>query len=319
MAAGVAFFALLSVGSAAVELPFALYQTFRIEQRHGFNRQTLRGFVADRLKASLVAVALGAPLLAAVLVLIERAGPRWWLGAWLAVGGFSLLATWIYPSLIAPLFNRFTPLPPGELSRRLEDLVRRAGFRSRGVFVMDASRRTAHGNAYFTGMLGARRIVLFDTLLESLPPRQVEAILAHELGHFSLGHVRRRLLRSLALTGLLLYALALSLPLTAFYTAFGLAGRSAYGGLVVFGLWLGLLDFLLRPVANALSRRDERAADSFAARLVPAPDLGEALLGLREKSRVLPLVHPAYACVYLSHPPLLERLAVLGAPPPRST
>jgi len=313
--AGLLFFAILGAGSALAALPFALHATFRIEQRHGFNRQTLRGFLLDRLKELLLSALLGGPLLAALLALIERAGPRWWLAAWLVTSGFSVLTAWVYPTLLAPIFNRFTPLPPGDLRQRIDALTERTGFRSRGVFVMDASRRTTHGNAYFTGMGGARRIVLFDTLLEALEPPQVVAVLAHELGHFKLRHVRSRLLLGLGASALLFYALSLGLPLTAFYTAFGLAGPSAYGALAVFGLWFGLLDFLLRPLERALLRRHERAADAFAARHATAHDLAAALLALRERSRSLPLCHPAYSRVYLSHPPLLERLKAIGALP----
>jgi STE24 endopeptidase len=177
---------------------------------------------------------------------------------------------------------------------------------------MDASRRTAHGNAYFTGLFRDKRIVLFDTLLEALGTREIVAVLAHELGHFKLHHVRTRLLLGVLSTGILFYALGLCLPLISFYTAFSLR-PSSYGALVVFGLWFGLVEFLLQPLENALSRRHEFAADAFAVtRGVAASDLGEALLKLREKSRLLPFSHPLFSRVYHSHPPLLERLEALG-------
>ena len=313
IATGLAFFAILGVLGALLELPFDLYATFRIEEKHGFNRQTLGGFFLDRLKGTAIAVVLGGPVLAAILWLMERMGPSWWLWAWGATTAFSLFAAWIYPTVLAPLFNRFTPLPDGELKDAILDLARRTGFRAGGISVMDASRRTAHGNAYFTGVFGQKRIVLFDTLLEAMAPRQVVAVLAHELGHFKLHHVRWGILRGIAASGLVFYALSLCLPLGAFYAAFSV-GQTAYGALVVFGLWFGLVSFLLQPLENALSRRHEFAADAFALRSgAAASELGAALRKLSEKSRYLPVTHPLYSRVYHSHPPLLERLRAMGA------
>ncbi len=312
---GLAFFALLGVLGSLLDLPFSLYATFVIEEKHGFNRQTLRGFFLDRLKGMALAAALGGPLLAAVLWIMREAGPAWWLRAWVAVGGFSLFTVWIYPTLLAPVFNKFTPLPAGELRQGIEALASRLGFRARGIFVMDASRRTAHGNAYFTGLFRQKRIVLFDTLLEAMGPREVLAVLAHELGHFKLHHVRWGIVRSILATGVVFFLVSRLLPQAAFYDAFSL-GRTSYGALAVFGLWFSLLEFLLQPLANAISRRHEFDADRFALRAgASAADLREALLKLREKSRVLPLSHPLYSRVYHSHPPLLERLQALEAAP----
>ena len=313
IATGLAFFAILSMLSALFELPFDLYATFRIEERHGFNRQTLGGFFLDRLKGAGIAMALGGPVLAAILWLMERMGASWWLWAWGVTTAFSLFAAWIYPTVLAPLFNKFTPLPDGELKDAILDLARRTGFRAGGISVMDASRRTAHGNAYFTGVLGQKRIVLFDTLLEAMGPREVVAVLAHELGHFKLHHVRWGMARGIATSGLVFFALSLCLPLQAFYAAFSLE-KTAYGALAVFGLWFGLVSFLLQPLENALSRRHEFAADSFALRNgAKAAELGTALRKLSEKSRHLPVTHPLYSRVYHSHPPLLERLRTMGA------
>ncbi len=313
IATGLAFFAIVGVLTSLFELPFDLYDTFVIEERHGFNRQTPRGFAIDLAKGVALAVALGGPVLAAILWIMERMGPRWWLWAWAVTTGFSVFAAWIYPTVLAPLFNKFTPLPDGELKEAILDLARRVGFRAGGLFVMDASRRTAHGNAYFTGLFGQKRVVLFDTLLEAMGSRQVVAVLAHELGHFKLHHVRWAIVRSVATSGLVFYALSRCLPLEPFYSAFFLE-RTAYGALTVFGLWFGLVSFLLQPLGNALSRRHEFAADAFALRSgATAAELGEALRKLREKSRLLPLSHPLYSRVYHSHPPLLERLRVMGA------
>jgi STE24 endopeptidase len=313
IATGLAFFGIVGVLTSLFELPFDLYDTFVIEERHGFNRQTPRGFALDRLKGMGLAIALGGPVLAAILWIMERMGPTWWLWAWAVTTGFSVFTAWIYPTVLAPLFNKFTPLPDGELKEAILDLARRIGFRAGGLFVMDASRRTAHGNAYFTGLFRQKRIVLFDTLLEAMGSRQVVAVLAHELGHFKLHHVRWAIVRSVATSGLVFYGLSLCLPLERFYAAFFLE-RTAYGALAVFGLWFGLVSFLLQPLGNALSRRHEFAADAFALRSgATAAELGEALRKLREKSRLLPLSHPLYSRVYHSHPPLLERLRVMGA------
>jgi STE24 endopeptidase len=313
--AGLLFFGLLGLLTAVFELPFDLYHTFHIEERHGFNRQTLRVFLLDRLKGLAVAIALGGPMLALLLWIMGRMGPSWWIWAWAATSAFSVFAAWIYPTVLAPVFNEFTPLPEGELRESILALARRVGFRTNGLFVMDASRRTAHGNAYFTGLFAQKRIVLFDTLVETLAPREVVAVLAHELGHFKLHHVRQALLRSVLTTGALFFALHLCLPLTGFYSAFDLE-RTTWGALAVFGLWFGLIGFVLRPVGNAISRRHELAADTFALRAgIVAGELGEALLKLREKSRLLPLAHPLYSRVFHSHPPLLERLRAIGAVP----
>ena len=313
--AGLVFLGVLALASALVQLPFDAYATFVIEQRHGFNRQSVGDFILDRLKGAALSVALGAPLIALVLALIERAAPGWWVAAWLATNAVNLIIAWIYPTLLAPLFNRFTPLPEGDLRVRVLALCERVGFRTSGVFVMDGSRRSTHGNAFFTGLFGHKRIVLFDTLVEALLPHEIVAVLAHELGHFKLHHVRRQLARSLLFSAVLFFTLSRCLPLTPCYVAFGLAGRSAYGALVVFGLWFALVEFLLQPWSSAISRRHEFAADAFALRqLGSGQDLGHALLKLRERSRHVPLVHPLYSRIYYSHPPLLERLAALGLP-----
>jgi len=313
IAIGLVFFAALGLLGELLALPLDAYETFRVEARHGFNRQTPRGFVIDRLKGLALGAGLGGVVLGGILYFMTHSGERWWLYAWLAVSGFSILTLWLYPRVLAPLFNRFTPLPDGDLKEGIRALAVRIGFRAGGVFVMDASRRTSHGNAYFTGVFREKRIVLFDTLLEALQTRHVLAVLAHELGHFKLAHVRWHLVRGVALTGLTFYALSLCQGLTVFYRAFALDGPSAYGTLLVFGSWFGLFDFVLQPLANAVSRRQEFAADTFAVtHHGNARDLAEALLKLREKSHAMPVVHPLFSWMYHSHPPMLERLRALG-------
>jgi len=310
---GLLFFGALGVLGELLALPFDVYEIFRIEARHGFNRQTPRGFVLDRLKGLALGAVLGGVVLGGILYFMTRSGALWWLYAWLAVSAFSVLTLWLYPRVLAPIFNRFTPLGDGDLKDGIRALAARTGFRAGGVFVMDASRRSSHGNAYFTGVFREKRIVLFDTLLQALQTRHVLAVLAHELGHFKLAHVRWHLVRGVALTGLTFYALSLCQGLTAFYRAFGLQGPSAYGTLLVFGSWFGLFDFVLQPLANAVSRRQERDADAFAVtHHGNARDLAEALLKLREQNHSMPVVHPVFSWMYHSHPPVLERLSALG-------
>jgi STE24 endopeptidase len=290
-----------------------LYRTFVIEARFGFNRMTWKLWLVDLAKGMLLAALLGLPLTALALWLMRVAGPLWWLWVWAVWVGFQFLMLAIYPIVIAPLFNKFSPLPDGPARERIEALLARCRFAARGLFVMDGSRRSSHGNAFFTGFGRGRRIVFFDTLLARLAPDEVESVLAHELGHFKLHHVRWALVRGLLTTGLLFFALSRVLPMTAFYAAFGL-DQTSYGALVVFGAWFSLVSFLLRPIGNALARRHEFAADAFAlAHGATAQDLAEALLKLREKSRILPIAHPLYSRVYHSHPPLLERLRAMNA------
>lgn len=310
---GLFFFGLLGIASMLLNLPFDYYRTFVIEQRHGFNRQTPGGFFIDRLKGILLAVLLGTPLLAAILWIMEATGSYWWVYAWGAMTGFSIFAAWLYPTFLAPLFNKFSAVTEGELKSRIEALASKIGFKAAGIFIMDASKRSSHGNAYFTGVFGKKRIVLFDTLVQTMGAPEVVAVLAHELGHFKLHHVRWQLIRSTVMTGLTFFFLSLCLPLASFYQAFALSGVSNYGALVVFGLWFGIVDFLLQPIENHLSRRNEFAADDFAkAQVGNAEELATALLKLREQSHAMPITHPIYSSVYHSHPPLLERLAALG-------
>jgi STE24 endopeptidase len=310
---GLVFFGVLGLASMLLNLPFDFYRTFVIEQRHGFNRQTPKGFFVDRLKGILIGILLGGPILAAILWIMGATGEYWWVYAWVAMSAFSIFAAWLYPTFLAPLFNKFSPVGDGELKTRIESLAAKIGFKAAGIFIMDASKRSSHGNAYFTGVFGKKRIVLFDTLVQNMGAAEVVAVLAHELGHFKLHHVRWQLIRGTLMTGLTFFLLSLCLPLAPFYQAFGLSGISNYGALVVFGLWFGIVDFLLQPIENHLSRRNEFAADDFAkAQVGNADELASALLKLREQSHAMPITHPVFSSVYHSHPPLLERLAAIG-------
>lgn len=308
---GLVFWAYLGAVSFAWELPFELYFTFRVEEKHGFNRQTFRGFLFDKVKSILLGIILGATFLSLVLLVMEE-GSYWWLWAWGVTSSFGILVSWIYPSLLAPIFNKFTPLPDGDLKEQIKTLAANVQFRLGDIFIMDASKRSAHGNAYFTGLFGKKRIVLFDTLVDSLSSKEIVAVLAHELGHFKLNHVRGGLIRSIALMGVIFYAMSLVKPLLPFYDAFGLSGVSNYAALLVFGLWYGIVDFFFTPIMSWMSRRNEFAADAFAKRHMRGhEELAQALVKLQKKNQSMPLSHPAFSRFYYSHPPLLERLAAL--------
>jgi STE24 endopeptidase len=310
---GLGFFLLLGLLSMLFGLPFEYYRTFVIEQKHGFNRQTVKGFFADRAKGMLIGVILGGLILALILWIMDRMGDWWWVYAWVAMSTFSILTAWIYPTFLAPMFNKFSKLEDGDLKDQIMALAAKVDFKAGGIFLMDASKRSSHGNAYFTGVFGEKRIVLFDTLVDAMSVREVVAVLAHELGHFKLHHVRWALIRGVAMTGVMFWLLSLCLPLEIFYQAFAFSGVSSYAALIVFTLWFGVFDFLLSPVSNFLSRRNEFAADRFAREQVGnASGLGDALLKLREKSHAMPLSHPLFSAFYYSHPPILERLEVMG-------
>jgi STE24 endopeptidase len=309
---GLFFFAILGMLSSIFGIPAEVYQTFVIEEKHGFNRQSFAGFVKDRLKGMVLGVILGGGLLASLLYVMTAMGTNWWLWAWVVVSAFSLIAAWIYPTFLAPLFNKFSPIDDGELKEKIYALAKLIGFRSGGIFVMDASTRSTHGNAYFTGLFGEKRIVLFDTLLKSLNINEIVAVLAHELGHFKLHHVRWGLLRGLLTTAGMFYLLSICLPLDVFYSAFELSGVSNYGALLVFSVWFGLVDFVLQPLGSYISRRNEFSADRFAkGKLGSGTDLIDALVKLRESNHAMPLSHPWYSRIYYSHPPLTERVAAL--------
>ncbi|MGC1458360.1 MAG: M48 family metallopeptidase [Steroidobacteraceae bacterium] len=302
---------------ALIGLPLSLWSTFRLEARFGFNRTTLALFFMDRLKGLMLGALIGAPLLLAALELMRRTGALWWVYVWALWLAVSLLLTWAYPTLIAPLFNRFSPLSDESLRTRIEALLQRCGFASRGVFVIDGSRRSAHGNAYFTGVGRNKRIVFFDTLISTLDPAEIEAVLAHELGHFKLHHIRRRLIVSavLALVGLAL--LGWLATRAWFYQGLGLAGASNYGALVLFMLVTPVFTFFVTPLAAHWSRRDEYAADAFAAQHTPAAALIAALVILYRDNATTLTPDGVHSQFYDSHPPALARIARLREIAPR--
>lgn len=301
-----------------VGLPFSLWRTFRIEARFGFNRISPRLYTVDLVKHMLLAALLGGPLLLATLTLMQHAGTWWWLWVWLIWLGWTLGLTWAFPKFIAPFFNRFSPLTDEALKKRVETLLERCGFAARGgVFVMDGSLRSAHGNAYFTGIGRNKRIVFFDTLLARIEAAEIEAVLAHELGHFRLHHVRHRLLVSVLLTfgGLALLAWLARQP--GFYGALGVPVPSAATALLLFILTVPVFAFFATPVMSWWSRRHERAADDFAVEHADAAQLATALVKLfRDNASTLTpdRIHSAF---FDSHPPALERIARLNAMAPR--
>jgi STE24 endopeptidase len=292
-------------------LPFSLWRTFRLEARFGFNHLTLRLFIVDRLKSLVLATLIGGPLVLAVLSLMQRAGPLWWLWAWALWLAFMLLMSWAWPVLIAPLFNTFKPLSDPALVARIEGLLQRCGFASKGVFIIDGSRRSAHGNAYFTGIGRHKRIVFFDTLLERLQPSEVEAVLAHELGHFSLKHVRKRLLVSMGASfcGLALLGWLAAQP--GFYAALGVPTPSAHAALLLFLLAVPPFAWFATPLTSVWSRRHEFEADAFAARTSSARELVSALVKLYRDNASTLTPDPVYSAFYYSHPPALARITRL--------
>jgi len=301
---------------SVLDLPFAWYRQFRIEQKFGFNRMTLKLWMADLAKSFLLTMLIGLPLLAAVLWLMRSTGELWWIYAWVLWVGFNALVLVAYPTLIAPLFNKFEPLRDGGLADRINALLARTGFSSKGVFVMDGSRRSAHGNAYFTGLGRAKRIVFFDTLVERLQPSEIEAVLAHELGHFRLRHIAKRLGFSFVASLAFLALLGFLATRPWFYTGLGvtpsLTGSNDGLALVLFALVLPVFTFVFAPVASLLSRRHEFEADAFAARHASARDLVSALVKLYQDNASTLTPDPLHSAFYDSHPPAsirIERLA----------
>ena len=310
---GVAVIATVALILQLLQLPFSLWRTFRLEARFGFNRTTPAIFLADLGKSLALAVVLGGPLLIAVLFLMERAGRWWWLwafGLWLA---FMFLMAWAWPAFIAPLFNRFSPLKDQALKSRIEALLTRCGFASRGVFVVDNSRRSSHGNAYFTGIGRHKRIVFFDTLLERLGHTEVEAVLAHELGHFRLKHVRKRLMLSVVASFLGLAVLGWLTTQSGFYAALGVPQPSSHAALLLFVLAVPAFTFFMTPLAALWSRRHEFEADAFATRYASAAELATALVKLHRDNASTLTPDPVYAAFYYSHPPPLTRISRLRA------
>lgn len=298
----------VGIGLSIAGLPFDWYAQFRLEQRFGFNTTTSRLWWADRLKGLLLTIALGYPLLALVLKLAAQSGDWWWLWAWAIVLSFELLMVVLAPVIIMPLFNKFTPLPEGELRKRLLRLADQSGFRARSIQVMDGSKRSRHSNAFFTGFGRFRKIVLFDTLIEQLKEAELAAVLAHEIGHYKKGHIPKMLVWSAVSLLAAFGALAWLAGQDWFYSAFGFEPGSFAPALLLFGLLSGTLTFWLTPLANIWSRRFEYQADAFAAQVMgETGSLIGALRKLNEKNLSNLTPHPLYSGFYYSHPAMIER------------
>ena len=308
---GVALIGSVVVLLAAIDLPLALYRTFVVEQRYGFNRMTWKLFALDLVKQALLAAALGIPLLLLVLWLMQKMGSLWWLYVWLAWIAFNLLVLLLFPTFIAPLFNRFTKLEDPGLAERIGALLARCGFRASGLYVMDGSKRSSHGNAYFTGFGAAKRIVFFDTLLSRLAPPEVEAVLAHELGHYRLHHVWKRIGLLFAASLAFLWLLGQLINEPWFYQGLGVSQPSTAAALLLFMLVVPVFTFFLQPVSSLYSRRHEFEADAYAARHADSSELVRALVKLYQDNAATLTPDPVHSAFYDSHPPAAVRIARL--------
>jgi STE24 endopeptidase len=298
----------LAVALTLIALPFDAWRTFVIEERHGFNRTTPGLFIRDMLKGAALSVAFGTPLLLLIFWFVHASGPFWWFYTWFAWILFTLALVTLFPRWIAPLFNRFTPLEEGSLRSRIEALIERCGFHSSGLFVMDGSRRSSHGNAYFTGFGVHKRIVFFDTLIERLTPSEIEAVLAHELGHFARGHIPRLLAVRFALAFVLLAILGWLYREPGFYQLLGLEHRHIGVALAGFALIVPVFTFPFQPLASLMARRQEFEADAFAAQHASAADLRSALAKLYRDNASTLTPDPLHSLVYDSHPPATLRI-----------
>jgi len=311
LAYGLAMIFSVMIISGLIDLPLSLYSQFVIEERHGFNRMTLGLFFSDLLKQTLLGIAIGAPVVAAVLWLMGAMGQYWWLYVWLFWSGFNLLIMFIYPTWIAPLFNKFSPLENGEMKSRIEALLARCGFRSSGLFVMDGSKRSSHGNAYFTGFGNNKRIVFFDTLLSRLEPPEVEAVLAHELGHFRKKHVVKRMALMFAGSLAFLWLLGQLIDAPWFYAGLGVPAQSTVLALILFFLVMPVFTFPLSPLMSHFSRQHEFEADAYAAEHAAASDLIRALVKLYQDNASTLTPDPLHSLFHDSHPPAAQRIAHL--------
>ncbi|MBE9562664.1 MAG: M48 family metallopeptidase, partial [Proteobacteria bacterium] len=300
---GVAVFVSFGVLSSLIELPANIYSTFKIEAKFGFNRTTPKLFMVDLVKSLILTLLLGVPFIALVLWLMESAGQYWWFYVWAVWMGFSLLMMWAYPAFIAPWFNKFEPIEDGELKQGIEDLLQRNGFASSGIFVMDGSKRSGHGNAYFTGLGSNKRIVFFDTLLKDLTINQIIAVLAHEVGHFKHNHIKKRIvwISIFSLAGLAF--LGWLMQQSWFYVGLGVEIQSTYMALLLFMLVLPVFTFFLQPIMAWLSRRHEFEADNFAAEQADPKELIQALVKLYKENASTLTPDPLYSAFYDSHPP----------------
>jgi len=296
-----------------IELPFDYYKNFVVDAKFGFNKMTISMFFKDLVKHSLVGVALGAPILFAALWLMQSAGNYWWFYLWVVWALFNLIMLAVYPTFIAPLFNQFSPLKDDALKARIENLLTKCGFKSQGLFVMDGSSRSSHGNAYFTGFGASKRVVFFDTLLERLNADEIEAVLAHELGHFKHHHVIKRIIMMFVVSFLGLALLGWLINQPWFFLGLGVTQTSNYMALILFLLVAPVFLFFLRPLMASYSRKNEFEADSYAANHASAKDLVKALAKLYRDNASTLTPDPLHSAFYDSHPPASIRISKLAA------
>lgn len=313
MLGGILFFLSFLVIGSVLELPFSYYKTFVMEDKFGFNRQTPALFFSDFIKQTVLMLVVGGLLVWVALWMMNSTGQFWWLYLWAAWMGFALFMMWAYPAFIAPLFNKFTPLEDAKLQQRVENLLSRCGFKSQGIFVMDGSRRSGHGNAYFTGLGSNKRIVFFDTLLNTLNEDQIEAVLAHELGHFRRKHVVKNMFVMAGISLLGLALLGWASGQTWFYEGLGVSTQSNAMALALFMLVIPVFLFFLHPLMTSLSRKYEYEADDYAASVSNADDLVTALVALYQENASTLTPDPLVSAVYDSHPPAAMRIAHLQA------
>lgn len=311
MLTGIAAVATIFLVMSLVELPTSLYQTFVIEEKYGFNKNTLPQFFKDQLIQLALVCVIGLPLLALILWVMDSIGSLWWLWAWAILISFSLLMSWLFPTLIAPLFNKFTPLEDGSLKDRIQNLLSRCGFNSQGIFIMDGSRRSGHGNAYFTGLGNKKRIVFFDTLVESLEDEELEAVLAHELGHFKRKHVIKMLIASSILSLLSFAILGWLIDKEWFFTGLGVSETSNAAALLLFMLVLPVFSVFLQPISAYFQRKFEFEADDFASNNAKATKLISGLVKLYKENASTLTPDPIYSAFHYSHPPAAIRIAHL--------
>ncbi|MBN1552304.1 M48 family metallopeptidase, partial [bacterium] len=305
---GLVFFGLLGLISLIFQLPFSVYHDFFLEKKYGFNKKTWKIFILDLFKTIIIGIIIGGILLVLILFIMKNTGSFWWIFAFVSIAFFQLVFLWIYPLLIAPLFNKFTPLKDN-LAESIENLARRIGFKTSGIYTMDGSKRSEHSDAYFTGIGKAKRIVFFDTLIQKLEPQEILAVLGHEMGHFKLGHVRKILLLTMTSLFLFFVFLAYLKEIPVFYPSFGFAYQSDYAAIIIFSLLFSELMFPFQYIVSRLSRHHEFAADRFAVQaLSDSKALETSLIKLHKDNLSCPWVHPYYAAFYYSHPALEERL-----------
>jgi STE24 endopeptidase len=309
--AGVAATATIFLIMTLVEIPTSVYQTFVIEEKFGFNKSSVNQFIKDQLLHLGLGAAIGLPLLALILWVMDNVGSLWWLWAWGIIMGFSLLMSWLFPTVIAPLFNKFTPMEEGSLKDRIQGLLARCGFNSQGIFIMDGSKRSGHGNAYFTGLGNNKRIVFFDNLVNSLDDEELEAVLAHELGHFKCKHVIKMLIATSIMSLISLAILGWLINEQWFYTGLGVEQPSNAAALLLFILISSSFTFFMQPVSAYFQRKFEFEADDFAANNAKASKMISGLVKLYEENANTLTPDPLYSAFHYSHPPAAIRIAHL--------